>query len=225
MKLSIIIPCYNELNNLRKIVDTLNKVSTNLSYDLEVIFADSNSYDGSDHFLTSIANKMYIPILYLSRGYGLAIREGLKQATGDIIAICHADEQTPVTYIFDAIEKYEINDNIIIKGKRLNRNKFDLIFTKGMEFISYMILGSKLNDINAQPKIFTSRFKEKLTDIPDDFTADTYIMHRAYEDGLTVVTIPVVFNKREYGESKSASTLKKKNKNIYRLHEYYVEFN
>ena len=58
--------------------------------------------------------------------------------------------------------KYKIdlyNQKIIVKGKRINRSLFDTLFTFGMSLFTLLLFGKKINDINAQPKMFNKIFK------------------------------------------------------------------
>ena len=98
MKLSIIIPCYNELNTISKILKLINQ---KVEYNKEIIVIDDFSNDGSRELLKSL-DKNQIQKLILNEknfGKGYSVRKGFEIASGDIVIIQDADlEYDPSEY-------------------------------------------------------------------------------------------------------------------------------
>ena len=97
LKLSIIIPIYNEQKTLETLVAKVNAVD----YDKEIILVDDFSTDGSREILKNYENKENFKVLYhnLNQGKGAALRTGLSNVDGDIIIIQDADlEYSPSDY-------------------------------------------------------------------------------------------------------------------------------
>ena len=86
MKLSIIIPCFNELNTVKKIIDNVIELSP---YENEIIVIDDFSTDGSRKILSEIEKVKLSKLILNEKNYGkgYCIKKGIKEASGDIIII------------------------------------------------------------------------------------------------------------------------------------------
>jgi|TARA_B100001964_G_C14166404_1_gene569303 glycosyltransferase involved in cell wall biosynthesis len=223
-KLSIIIPCYNEVGN---IPDLVNKLEAVRNKETEIILVDNGSTDETGAVLARelIKKQQLYKTVSINRniGYGHGIKTGIREAKGDVIAWTHADLQTDP---LDVIKAYSIymgitnNEKCILKGKRIGRNLFDAFFTFGMGILSSFLMGVKLNDINAQPKMFHRSFLDKMVYAPDDFSFDLYFLYQASVNRYEILEYPVHFGKRLHGESKGGGTLGGKWKLIKRTWAY-----
>ena len=117
MKISIIIPCFNEENTIEKIV---NKILDLKNLDLEIILVDDNSTDGSKNIIeTKIKNRVN-KVIFNDRNYGkgYSIRKGIEVATGDITIIQDADlEYDPKDYE-KILEPFKIDVADVVYGSR-----------------------------------------------------------------------------------------------------------
>ncbi len=226
-KLSIVIPCYNEAGNIPVLIQKLGNIQNE---EIEIILVDNGSTDDTAAVLSKgLDNKAtFIKSVYIKEniGYGHGIMVGVKETTGDVIAWTHADLQTDPVDVINAystlIENKE-NQKCVLKGKRFGRNLFDAFFTFGMGVLSSLLMGVKLSDINAQPKIFHRSFLKKMTNAPDDFSLDLYLLHQARVNGYQVLEYPVHFGKRLHGDAKGGGTFKGKWKLIKRTWAYMNE--
>ena len=205
MKLSIIVPCYNEAKNIPLI---LNKFASVISRsDIEVLLVNNGSEDNSQEILDEILPKYSFARdvkVFENKGYGFGITSGLCEAKGDFIGYTHADMQTDPADLLKALEIIEkqLNpESCYVKGDRKKRPFLDQFFTTGMSFFETLYLGTKLWDINAQPNIFHRDFFESLDDMPMDFSLDLYFLYKAQLRKMKVIRFDVVFPPRVHGES------------------------
>ena len=141
--------------------------------------------------------------LNLNKGYGGGIFEGLKKATGDYIGWAHADLQTPLIDFFKLFLKIKDKKRIFGKGIRINNRGFDGIVSRFHDSLASIILGEKMREINAQPKIFDRDLLQYFSNMPHKWTTlDTYVFYICLKNNIQIETIDVVFNLRKYGQSK-----------------------
>jgi len=215
--LSLILPCYNESSNILGIISSIKSVLKGRK-DVEIILVDNGSTDSTPQVIDKVLKEVSINQLKTYRiqkniGYGHGIMEGIKKASGEVIAWTHADLQTDPS---DVIEAYKIFveypgfPNCILKGRRVGRNPLDVIFTGGMSIISTLLLRKRLSDINAQPKMFHRVFLDKLKEYPTDFSLDLYLLYQARFHQIPIIEYQVEFGERIHGESKGGGSLKGK---------------
>jgi glycosyltransferase involved in cell wall biosynthesis len=203
MKISLIIPCYNESKNLPFLIEKCRQLDSEI---FEVIIVNNGSTDDSSNVLSSLMNSQYPFIksikVEVNQGYGHGILCGLKSSTGNVIGWTHADLQTdPLdsNQVRDLIKQY--GENIFIKGQRYGRPISDVIFTVGMSFFESILLKKLLWDINAQPTFFPRKFFDEWNSPPNDFSLDLFAYYQAKKNDLKVIRFPVFFGKRLYGQS------------------------
>ncbi len=205
MKLSIVVPCYNEQENIPLILDRFSEVIKR--DDIEVVLVDNGSTDESSKILAKLVPQYSFARttrVEVNQGYGYGIVQGLKVCEGDFIGWTHADMQTDPADLIKALDIIEINDDnkkIYVKGNRKGRPVFDQFFTSGMSLFETIYMGVKLYDVNAQPNVFSREFFESWQNPPKDFSLDLYALYMAQKLRLKVERFDVQFPERIYGES------------------------
>lgn len=219
MRYSIVIPCYNEAENIPLILTRFDGAITR--DDLEVILVNNGSTDTSAAVMADLvpryafARVVEVPV---NQGYGYGILAGLRAAKGEAIGWTHADLQTSpedVIKAFDLMEKAE-DPNCFVKGNRKGRPAFDQFFTLGMSAFESLYLGAPLWDINAQPNVFPRAFFEAWDEPPYDFALDLYALYMAKKRSLSIIRFDVAFPPRIHGASKWNTGLSAKWKFIKR---------
>lgn len=218
IKLSIVVPCYNEELNIPLIINRFNDVIDR--EDIEVVLVNNGSKDNSQKIIDENLSKfsflrtVHVPV---NKGYGYGIIKGLEQCRGEYIGWTHADMQTDPKDVLRALNIIESSpeDDIYVKGDRKGRPIFDQFFTIGMSAFESLYLKESLWDINAQPNIFKNIF-ESWVSPPSDFSLDLYTLYQAKKREIRVVRFLVQFPERVHGESSWNSGLKAKWKFIKR---------
>ncbi len=229
--LSIILPCYNEKDNLVALFERLDLL-VKASDEIEIVLVNNGSNDGSDIVFEQEVlsrSKEIFKIVHVkeNKGYGFGILSGLRAAKGNVLAVTHADRQTDPMDVLKAYEIYRSKGdlNLLVKGFRKNRKISEAVFSYGMGLLASIVLGSRLTEINAQPKLFSKSFFDTYkNDAPNDFSLDLYLLYKAKKHGQ-IIDFPVYFSKRVAGEAKggSGSSFKVKWKLIKRSFSYIFE--
>jgi glycosyltransferase involved in cell wall biosynthesis len=213
--LSVVIPCYNEGQNLPRLMDAVAAVVP-ADFSLEVIFVDNGSTDDSAQVLRqrlpgyAFARSVTVDV---NRGYGYGILQGLRAATGQVVGWTHADLQTDPADVIDAYRRFRdrlVAGHALVKGRRIRRPILDRAFTSGMSVIASVALGGRFSDINAQPKLFHRRLLDRFESAPHDFSLDLFALWIAAKEGYQVLEHPVVFGDRLHGEAKGGGSLRLK---------------
>ena len=208
--LSLIIPCFNEQDNLPLLFKRLLKIQTKFN---EIILVDNGSTDNTSLIIENFIknNDSCIKIIKIKKniGYGHGIMSGIRKSSGQIVAWTHADLQTDPQDVVDAYKYFASkkgDPNFILKGKRKKRKFFDNLFTSLMSIVSSIAFNIRLSDINAQPKMFSRNFIKYIDKAPNDFSLDLFILVKAIKMNYTILEYPVMFKNRNYGISKGGGS-------------------
>ena len=151
MKISVVIPVFNELESLPDLVEEL-KLNLNNFKDWEVIFVDDGSSDKSNNWLFELSNKnVNFKLIQFFRNYGksAALSEGFKNAKGDYIITMDADLQDDPAEIPNLINKLEKGWDLVSGWKK---NRLDplnkTLPSKLFNFVTRIVTGIKIHDFN-----------------------------------------------------------------------------
>ena len=226
IKISIIIPCYNESKSLPTL---LRNFSQKLQEkDVEMMLVDNGSTDNTKKTIFKLKKKYkFLKSIYIKKniGYGNGIIKGIQKANGNFISWTHADLQTDPYDVIKGIKKFEkqLSPKIFIKGKRYGRSFQDLFYTVGMSLFETFLLRKFLWDINAQPNIFHKSFLKKIKNPPLDASLDLFFYYSAIQNNLRIYRFPVNFAKRQFGKSSWNFNFKNKINFIKRTIEYSLK--
>ena len=216
--ISLVIPCYNEEDNLEKLLTKISFVLKKFSKEkIEIVIVNNGSTDNSEKIIKKheLFHQNFISLLNLkkNKGYGDGINQGINFSKGDVICWFHADLQFDPVEALNIYVEYKdkfLNQNILLKGNRMNRSLFDSFFTFGMTCLTFLLFGKKINDINAQPKIFKRSMLKFINNPPIDFSYDIYFLLVALNNNIKIQEFPVKWYDRNAGEAKGGGSFKLK---------------
>lgn len=218
MEFSIIIPCYNEADNVDDLIRKIKPLQD--KYELEYILVENGSKDESRQYFTNNVEGKYknIKVVYVdvNKGYGYGIQQGIKVASGKYVGWIHADLQVPpevLCVFFEEVKNnYDSDKPLFLKGRRTNRSIFDSFFTIGQSFFNTCLFKVKLNDIGAIPVLVHKSLIEAIDidGMPNDFSIELYIYKEAVIRDYVIKRIKVKLMERKKGNSSWNHGLKSK---------------
>ena len=206
MKLSVIIPIYNEVESIREIVKRVQ--DTKLAW--EIVLVDDGSIDGTRDLLKEMDGKDNVRVVLheKNQGKGAAVRTGFSTARGDVLLIQDADlEYDPRDYptLLKPLEE-GIADVVygsrFLGGPRRVVMFWHMIANYLLTFITNILYNTILSDMETGYKVFRKEVIEgmplhaKRFDFEPEFTAK--ILKRKYR----IFEVPISFNPRDYSQGK-----------------------
>ena len=212
MKISIILPVYNEEKTIYKILDKLKKI--NLGIKKEIIIINDGSEDNSKNIIERHIKKQkknnnieYEFKTKENAGKGSAIKEGIKLATGGIITIQDADlEYNPEDYK-KLIKPIMQNKAKVVYGSRFLKEHKPMykIYFLGNKFLSVLtkiLYNSKITDMETCYKVFKAEIIKNMHIKANKFDFEPEITARILKQGIKIKEIPISYNPRSIEEGK-----------------------
>ncbi len=201
MKLSFIIPVFNEKESLERLYSEILENIENKDY--EIIFIDDGSSDNSFNIMEQLAKRdKRVKIIKFRKNFGksASLQTGFENAKGDIIFTMDADLQDNPTEIPEFIEKIEEGYDLVTGWKKNRKDPISkTIPSKFFNFITSISFKLKLHDYNCGFKAYK---KEVINEIDIYGEMHRYIPAIVHTKGFKVTEIPVEHRPREFGRSK-----------------------
>jgi glycosyltransferase involved in cell wall biosynthesis len=218
-KLSIVIPVFNEEKNILRFEKELIGELDKLKYSYQVIFIDDGSTDDSLKNLLELKIKYPQSIIISNRnnkGMGYSIRKGIQIASGNIVITLDSDLTFSPKEIPTLLNRFERGDvdcviGSYIKGRTEEVNPIRLIFSKGVNLIYSLILGSRISCISPIFKLYKTKQLKQLKLTSNEFIINAEIVVKLLRSKKKFSEVPVTLTKRIYGESKINITKEIKN--------------
>jgi len=206
MKLSIVIPCYNEEKTIREIVNLVEKVN---GPDKEIIIVDDGSKDGSRDVLSKLSKeKPYLKVILNQKnsGKGATVREGYKHTTGDYVIVQDADlEYNPQDYkkLLAEVEK----GAQVVYGSRFAGDYQDMtsphyLGNRFLTILTNLLYGTRLTDMETCYKLLPGNFVRSLKLRSDRFDFEPEITSKILKSGMKIVEVPISYEGRSWKEGK-----------------------
>lgn len=209
MDFSIILPSYNEADNLPSLLRDIKERFNGLGITYEIIVVDDGSTDNTQDiliFLSKETSELNNTKIWPNAGFGAAVIKGLSLARGDVLGFMDADGQIEAKYLLQLFLKLTKDGFDFCKAKRVKRDDgFRRVFTSKIYNLIFKItFGGNIDDVCGKPKIFTKTFYDKIKPIISKrWFIDSEIIIKAIGQKSRVGELPIVFLARKKGFSKA----------------------
>lgn len=206
MKLSIIIPAYNEEKNIGFIINQLLNLKVH-PWKKEIIVVDDSSTDTTRLILKKYQSKVKLVFHSANSGKGTAIRSGIKKAIGDYIIIQDADREYNPQDIRSLLVTAENNPGFAIFGSRFRGRHVDTIFGHKtgnllLTTLTNLLYGSEISDMETCYKLIPRPALSNLQLFAKRFDFEPEITAKLLKSKVGILEVPISYQKRGFSEGK-----------------------
>jgi len=199
---SVVIPTLNEAGNILEAIET---IQSDLTYPKEIIVVDGNSTDGTKEIVQALGYCRLI--IEPRRGYGLALRTGMKNAKGNIIIMVDGDG----TYEFRHMNRLiaamvEKDADMVLATRMYDPNKamglMNFIGNKVITFFYDFVFSQFLSDSQSGFRAISHDAIDKVELKEDDMAFATEMLIQFAKEGYSMIEVPTTYKDRKYGRPK-----------------------
>ncbi|HML20496.1 MAG TPA: glycosyltransferase family 2 protein [Aggregatilinea sp.] len=209
LKLSVIIPCYNEKSTISTIIERVRAVGLAS----EIVVVDDGSTDGTRDILAGIDRGDDLKIILHDRnmGKGAAVQTGFRAATGDVFLIQDADlEYDPREYpvllrpIEEGISKV-VYGSRFLGGPRKAMFFWNMVANRSLTLVTNVLYNAILSDMETCYKVFRAEVVREIPLRSHRFDFEPEVTAKILKRGYRIYEVPISYNGREWNEGKKIS--------------------
>lgn len=205
MKISVIIPCYNEKHN---ILDILKKVEA-VNLEKEIIIVDDHSTDGTQEILKAISpNKAKIYYHKENRGKGSAVRTALQYVTGEIVIIQDADLEYDPNDYYELVKPIQQGRAKVVYGSRILEKGFEISYLRYylggriLSWLTNLLYDAHITDEPTGYKVFAADVLKSIDLKSTGFEFCPEVTAKLCKKGYQIYEVPISYHPRSLKEGK-----------------------
>lgn len=206
MKLSVIIPVYNEVESIKVILERVH--ATNLVS--EIVVVDDGSKDGTRDVLKSLDGKDTVRVILhdVNKGKGAAVRTGMEAATGDIMLIQDADLEYDPRDFPELLKPIQEGLADVVYGSRfLGRAHrvtmfWHMVANRMLTFMTNILYNTILTDMETGYKVFRREVIKGMVIRANSFNFEPEFTAKILKRKYRIFEVPITFNPRDYSQGK-----------------------
>jgi dolichol-phosphate mannosyltransferase len=213
VKLSVVVPCYNEADGIpqlrEKLLPVLDRVGAN--YDVELILVDDGSSDNThDLLLKNFGDRPNTRVILHPKNLnlGAAVRTGVAESKGDWIANLDSDCTYDPALLEPMLEKMKGGAALVTvspyhpQGEVVGVPPYRMFLSKTLTAMYRLLLRKQIYTFTALARVYRRDIYQQIASPANDFTCLAEMMLKALKQNLSVTEVPATLSVRRFGESK-----------------------
>jgi len=209
MKLSIIIPVYNEKKYILEVLKRVEELTLD-NLKKEIVIVDDGSTDGTKELLKPLAHKYKIIFHEQNQGKGAALKTGFKNSQGDIIAIQDADLEYHPSDLAKLVQPIVTGQTLVVFGSRMLGNNpighWRYYFgNRAISWLTNFLYKAKLTDVETCYKVFHRQVLDNIKIEHNCFGEEVEFTTKLLKNKISILELPISYSPRKFDEGKKIS--------------------